>query len=83
MEAVKRTIKKLNNNTSTKIMIDNVAVHWCLIKGRSHVKDLNELIRRIGADIADRKLDLTFHWVSSERNLTDEVSRRTEFKPHS
>jgi hypothetical protein len=83
MEAVRRTIGRLNNNSSAKIMTDNVAVHWCLVKGRSHVKDLNELIRRIGADIADRQLDLTFHWVCSEENLADEVSRRTEFRPHS
>lgn len=75
METVKRIIVKLDKHTSAKLLIDNVVVYWCLIKGRSHVKDLNDLIKQIGVVIAERQLNLKFHWVRSEDNLADKVNR--------
>ncbi|MHB1800000.1 MAG: ribonuclease H family protein, partial [Vulcanimicrobiaceae bacterium] len=75
MEAVRRTVGKIDNGGSVTIRCDNQAVYWSLVRGRSFCLELNNLVRRIGGDVMARNLDINFVWIPSEENGADWISR--------
>lgn len=75
MEALRRGICRMRNGETARIGVDNMAVYWCLKRGRAFCWELNDLLRRIGGDINSRGLNLDFYWVPSEENLADRASR--------
>jgi hypothetical protein len=84
LEAVRRTIGRVENGTRVRIGCDNTVAYWTLKKGRSFCLELNNLIKRIGGDVHARKIDVDFYWLKSEDNMADWISRswkRPELMP--
>jgi hypothetical protein len=78
LEAVRRTIGRVENGTRVRIGCDNTVAYWTLKKGRSFCLELNNLIKRIGGDVHARKIDVDFYWLKSEDNMADWISRSWE-----
>lgn len=76
METVVRQMDRLEANQTILLAVDNTAVFYSLMRGRSFNAELNKKIRRIGAMAASKRIKINFVWVCSRHNQADEISQR-------